>query len=182
MWAIPFAFVTALSLQDELPPPRVPILAVETGRFAPLEASEDKAVGIDLATITRNADGQLSIDAYFLAKEPDVEPVAGVAYSRILPSYMTKASVLVDCTHRSVRVTHWSSLTDLGYTLRELPSAAEPMSPDPLSAWGTLLHVTCSSAEQARLPILESFVQFHERMESMRSRVALRSMMRSGLR
>lgn len=170
----------ALSFQDELPPPQVPTLAIETGKFAPLKVSEEEAVGIDLATITRNADGQLSIDAYFLAKEPDVEPVAGVAYSRILPSYMTKASVLVDCTRRSVRVTQWSFLSDLGYMLREVPSRAEPMSPDPFSPWTTLLHVSCSSAEQAQLPILESFVQFHERMVSMRVDAAVEAMTRQG--
>lgn len=181
MWIVPLALVAALSLQDELPAPQVPVLTADVGRFAPLDASEDKAVGIDLASIEPALDGRTAVDAYFLSEDPNVDPVAGVTYSRVLPSYMTKATLLVDCSERLVSVTRWSRLTDLGYSISEIPSSAEPITPQPLSPWGAVFHATCSVAEQRRLPVLDSYVLFYERMESMMVNTALRSMTRARL-
>jgi hypothetical protein len=176
MWIAPLALLAALSLQDDMPAPRVPVLVADIGRFAPLEASGETAVGIDLASIKPALDGRTAVDAYFLSEDPNVDPVAGVTYSRVLPSYMTKATLLVDCSERLVSVTRWSRLTDLGYSISEIPSSAEPITPQPFSQWGSIFQATCSAVEQSRLPVLESYVLFHERMESMRIAVALRVM------
>jgi len=176
MWTVPFLLLTALALQDETSGDRTPVLAVESGRFTPLEVSGEVAVGIDLASLSQSRDGHVLVDAYTLSKEPHIEQVTGVAYSRTLPSYMTRATVSVDCSMRFVRVTQWSYLTDLGYLLWEHPSTMEPLTPQPLSAWGMVLDVACSSVEQARLPVLESFVLFHERMTLMRVNKELRTL------
>lgn len=175
MWIVPFVLL-ALSFQDELPPPRVPTLAVTSGKFAPLQASTDKAAGIDLASIKRRSDGHITADAYFYNEEPNVAPVAGVTYSGTLSSHMTKASIVVDCSARLVSIIQWVHLTDLGYSVSEVPSELEPLVPDPFSAWGRLLNAACSSVEQASLPVVDSYVIFHQRLEAMRNNLSLHNM------
>ena len=175
MWTVPFALLAALSLQDAFPPPHVPVLVAETGKFAMLEASEDRAVGIDLASIHPDDHGRTNIDAYFLHKTANVDPVVGVVYSRVLPSDMTKGALVVDCSAKLVSVTSWSRLTDLGYSTAEFPSSAAPITPQALSSWGAILHVACSASAQDQLLTLNNYVSFYDHMEQVRVTAALRA-------
>ena len=175
MSIVPFVLLV-LSFQAELPPPQVPTLAVISGKFAPLEASTNSSVGIDLASLRQRGDGQITADAYFYNKDPDVTPVEGVRYSSVLASHMTRASVAVECSVGRIKVTQWTRLTDQGYSVAEIPSDLAPTTPQPSSPWASLIKATCSTAEREALPAVDSFVVFHQRMAVIQNNEALRRM------
>lgn len=179
MWTAQLVLL-AIATQDGLPPPQAPHLVADVGRFAPLETSEDRAVGVDLASINLADDGRTIIDAYFLSKTPSVELVAGVTYSRALPSFMMKASLRIDCLRQSVTVSNWSRLTDMGYSILELSADGGSMTPRPSSQWRTIVETACSVAAQSRLPTLSSYVLFYDRMDAMITTASLQSL--SGVR
>lgn len=178
MWIVPVVLFAA-SVQDQLPPLRTPVLSVSSGDFAVLHVSSDRGVGIDLASMNFDEGGsQVSVDAFFFLREPNVVAVTGVPYSGFLPSQMLRASVRVDCVTRRVEATRWSYLTDLGYSLDEFSAEARPMSPEPSGGWALIVQTSCSEDYRAGLATQPTYAQFHRHMETEWTGAAIRALAR----